>query len=454
MKQALALPDVIRDALRADEARLPVRVLKTIARQENSSEVLVKLIQLTVVSIWGVLYLISPKTDVGTQFSPVPFALAGYMVLNIIGLMWALKRGLPNWAIYFSIFVDIAMLMVLIWSFHIQYEQPPSFYLKAPTLLYIFIFIALRALRFQARFVVAAGLSAAFGWMLLTLYVVASNPQDTMITRNYVDYMTSNSVLVGAEVDKIISILLVTIIIALALKRANSLLVQSVAEQTAAQDLSRFFDESVAEQIRSADHVVMSGEGVRREAAILFVDIRGFTPLAAQLDASEVLSILSAYEKRIVPIIQRNGGTIDKFLGDGIMATFGAVTESSTHAADAIRAIDEIMVEVETWRQVPELQRIDPCCVNASVAAGPVVFGALGGENRLEYTAIGAAVNLAAKLEKHNKIARSRALTDRATWQRAAKQGYAPVAKPQLVTMPVTAAGDDLDLVVLYSASL
>ncbi|MDH3741539.1 MAG: hypothetical protein OER56_08080, partial [Hyphomicrobiales bacterium] len=95
MKQALALPDVIRDALRADEARLPVRVLKTIARQENSSEVLVKLIQLTVVSIWGVLYLISPKTDVGTQFSPVPFALAGYMVLNIIGLMWALKRGLP-----------------------------------------------------------------------------------------------------------------------------------------------------------------------------------------------------------------------------------------------------------------------------------------------------------------------------------------------------------------------
>lgn len=452
MKQALALPDVIRDALKADDARLPVRVLKAIARQENSSEVLVKLIQLTVVSIWGVLYLVSPKTDIGTQFSPVPFALGGYMVLNIIGLIWALRRGLPNWAVYFSIFVDIAMLMVLIWSFHIQYEQPPSFYLKAPTLLYIFIFIALRALRFQARFVVAAGLSAAVGWILLTIYVVASNPEDTMITRNYVDYMTSNSVLVGAEVDKIISILLVTVIIALALKRANSLLVQSVTEHTAAKDLSRFFDESVAEQIRSADHVVMSGEGVRREAAILFVDIRGFTPLAAQLDASEVLSILSAYEKRIVPVIQQNGGTIDKFLGDGIMATFGAVAESTTHAADAIRAIDDIMTEVDSWQDVPELHRIDPCCINASVAAGTVVFGALGGENRLEYTAIGAAVNLAAKLEKHNKAAQSRALTDKATWQLALGQGYVPRSQPKMVSMPVTAVKEDLDLVVLYPA--
>ena len=452
MKQALALPDVIRDALKADDARLPVRVVQTIARQENSSEVLVKLIQLTVVSIWGVLYLVSPKTDIGTLFSPVPFALSGYMVLNIIGLIWALKRGLPNWAVYFSIFVDIAMLMVLIWSFHIQYEQPPSFYLKAPTLLYIFIFIALRALRFQARFVIAAGLSAAIGWILLTLYVVASNPEDTMITRNYVDYMTSNSVLVGAEVDKIISILLVTVIIALALKRANSLLVQSVTDQTADKDLSRFFDESVAEQIRSADHIVMSGEGVRREAAILFVDIRGFTPLAAQLDASEVLSILSAYEKRIVPVIQRNGGTIDKFLGDGIMATFGAVTESPTHAADAIRAIDEIMTEVGSWQDVPELRRIDPCCINASVAAGTVVFGALGGENRLEYTAIGAAVNLAAKLEKHNKAAQSRALTDKATWLRALGQGYVPSGNQQMISMPVTAVKDELDLVVLYPA--
>ncbi len=286
--------------------------------------------------------------------------------------------------------------------------------------------------------------------MVLTLYVVVSNPADNMITRNYVQYLTSNSVLVGAEEDKIISILLVTVIIALALKRAHCLLVRSVAEQTAAKDLSRFFDESVAEQIRSADRQVMSGEGVRRQAAILFVDIRGFTPMAARLDASEVMVILTAYEKRIVPIIQRNGGTIDKFLGDGIMATFGAVAESSTYAADAIRAIDEIMVDAEHWHEQPELRRIKPGDVNASAAAGAIVFGALGGEDRLEYTAIGAAVNLAAKLEKHNKSVGSRALTDAATWETALAQGYVPKEEIETIEMPLSDVGGQLALKPLY----
>ena len=83
--------------------------------------------------------------------------------------------------------------------------QPPSFYLRVPTLLYIFIFIALRALRPEARFVVLAGIVAALGWSLLALYAVSGPEGMEMITRDYVLYMTSNSVLIGAEIDKIVS---------------------------------------------------------------------------------------------------------------------------------------------------------------------------------------------------------------------------------------------------------
>ena len=105
----------------------------------------------------------------------------------------------------------MTLLLGLIFSFHIQYRQPPSFYLKSPTLLYVFVFIALRALNFDARNVVTAGLVAvarlARCW---SLYVITIDPRDSMITRDYVNYMTSNSVLIGAEVDKIISILVVT----------------------------------------------------------------------------------------------------------------------------------------------------------------------------------------------------------------------------------------------------
>ena len=101
-----------------------------------------------------------------------------------------------------SVAADVGLLMILNWSLHIQYMQPASFYLKAPIMLYVFIFIALRALRFDPAFIVAAGTMAALGWLCLMLYALFAVPGDAMITRDYVQYVTSNSILVGAEVDK------------------------------------------------------------------------------------------------------------------------------------------------------------------------------------------------------------------------------------------------------------
>lgn len=434
--------------------QLPTRVMVAIEAQENSSEILIKLIQIAIFGLWGVLYLLAPKPETKmllAGISPVPYALAGYLVMNIIGLIWAVKRGLPNWAVYINILIDISMLMVLIWSFHIQYGQPPSFYLKAPTVMYVFIFIALRALRFQARFVIAAGVVAVLGWTALTAYVVFSDPANTMITRDYVEYLTSNSVLIGAEVDKIISIIFVTGIMALAISRARKLLIQAVSESAAAQDLSRFFDHSVAEQITNADHTIKSGEGVKRQAAVLFTDIRGFTPTAMTMDASDVVCMLSEYQKRLVPIIQKHGGSIDKFIGDGIMASFGAVADSDTYARDALRAIDDIIAETDNWVGDEKLKMIAGAKINVAAAAGPVIFGVIGADDRLEYTTIGDAVNLSAKLEKCNKETKSRALTDQTTMLIAEKQGYAKSAEVKPMTKFIESVGEKLDLCVMYS---
>ncbi len=433
--------------------QLPERVSNAIEAQENSSEILIKLIQITIFALWGVLYLLSPKPETKmllAGISPVPYALSAYLVLNVIGLIWAVKRGLPNWAVYMNIVIDISMLMALIWSFHIQYGQPPSFYLKSPTVMYIFIFIALRALRFQARFVIAAGVVAVLGWGILTAYVIFSDPDNMMITRNYVEYLTSNSVLIGAEVDKIISIIFVTGIMALAISRARKLLIRAVTDGAAAQDLSRFFDESVAQTITNANHTIKSGEGVKRQAAVLFTDIRGFTPTAMTLEASDVVCMLSEYQKRIVPIIQKHGGSIDKFIGDGIMASFGAVADSQTYAADALKAADEIVAETDRWVNDPKLQLIAGAKVNLAVAAGPVIFGVLGGDNRLEYTTIGDAVNLSAKLEKSNKEVQSRALTDQQTLDEAIKQGYEKPDTAISLTKKIESVGETIDLVILH----
>ncbi len=441
---------IVKNALPTrQDANLPSRIVRAIERQDQSSEVLAKLMQLAVVSIMALLYFSTPKTDAGTAFSPVPYALLTYIVLNIIGLVWALKKGLDDWAVYGSIIIDMSLLFVLIWSFHIQYGQPASFYLKAPTILYVFIFIAIRAMRFQARFVLAAGLAASMGWTALVIYVITIDPQNTMITRNYVEYLTSNSVLIGAELDKIITIMLVTFILGLALKRGHALLVSAVSEQTAARDLSRFFDESVASQITGADQSIAAGEGADRDAAVLNIDIRGFTTMAATMPASEVMGVLAAYQTQLVPIIQRNGGTIDKFLGDGIMATFGALSESGTYAADSLRAIDEIMANVDTWNAIPELSRFSPRAINAAVAGGQISVGAVGDQKRLEFTVIGAAVNLSAKLEKHNKVTRTRALCTEEFLRTAIEQGYDPGRDIRLVSSVVEGTSTEYRLAAL-----
>ncbi len=436
----------------ATDYKLPSLVIAAIEEQENRGEILVKLFQILIITIWGVLYAAGPKQGTG-EIALAPYAIGFYLGVSVFGLVWASRRRLPDWAVYLSIIFDMLLLYAVIWSFHIQYGQPASFYLKAPTLLYVFIFIALRALRFQPRFVLAAGGVAALGWLGMIVYVMLSNPKDAMITRDYVAYMTGNSILVGAEIDKIIAILIVTGVLALSLSRGRSLLIRATAESAAAKSLSRFFDTSIAEDIRSGEYEIAAGEGAAREAAIFNVDIRGFSRLVEKMPPTDAIQLLSAYQRRVVPIIQRHGGVIDKFMGDGIMATFGAVRPSGTYAADALTVMEAILVDAENWAGDPQLQALTKNDLGIAVSAGPIVFGAVGDADRLEVTVIGATVNLSAKLEKANKTLGSEAIATQAAFDLATQQNYVPSRPPRFTKTHVEGIGSEVAVAVWDKAN-
>ncbi|MDX1489225.1 MAG: adenylate/guanylate cyclase domain-containing protein, partial [Acidiferrobacterales bacterium] len=312
-----------RVSVKSDYARLPPRVRDRIRRQQESSEIAIGWVQLGVVLTFATLYTIAPKTFTeDADFAPVPWALSIYFVFTVLRLWLAHSSRLPDWMLYLSVVVDMLLLLGLIWSFHLQYKQPASFYLKAPTLLYVFIFIALRSLRFQARFVMVAGAAAAIGWLLMVWYVISVDPNDPMITRNYVEYMTSNSVLLGAEFDKIISILLVTAILAVAITRARRLLIQSVVDSSTAQDLSRFVPSEVVRRVRSSEEGVQAGQGEVALATIFFIDIEGFTTISESLEPTALIKTLNEYFSAVTEPIERYGGTITQFQGDAILASF------------------------------------------------------------------------------------------------------------------------------------
>jgi adenylate cyclase len=391
-------------------------------------------LQLAAVFLFGVLYTAAPKTfSTDSPIEPVPWFLSIYLLLTVGRLVLAHRRKLSPLLLYLSIIIDIGLLLGMIWAFHRQYQQPATFYLKSPTLLYVFIFISLRALRFEARYVIAAGIFAAAGWILLAVYAAWAAGGLEPLTRDYVHYMTSNSILIGAELDKVITILTVTVILAIAITRARDLLVSTVVESAAARDLSRFFAPEIARQITSAEQVAAVGQGKMREAAILITDIRGFTAIAAQTEPDELMQLLAAYQSRLVPIIEQNNGSIDKFMGDGIMATFGAVAPSDRYAADAIRAAEQIAAEAASWQHDPAHPGKPALAVGTAVANGRVIFGAVGNESRLEYTVIGEAVNLCAKLEKHTKTVKATALCSADAHRTAVSQGYRPESEPDAI---------------------
>ena len=436
--------------LGARPGMLPRRLEDLVRAQQDRAEVLIGLMQVAAIALFAVLYAISRAANPPPMaVEPVPIALGLYAVFTGLRLWLALRRRLTDSLLLLSAAIDVAVLLVTIWSFHLQYMAPLSVVLKSPTVLYLFILIALRALRFEARYVIATGVFGILGWAVLVGASLAGD--GARITRSYLDYVTSPAVLIGAEMDKAIAIAVVTLLLALIVARSRALMIEAAREQLASIEFARFFVPEVAERIRGAQEEIGTGMAERREASILFTDLRGFTRMSMEMEPVQLLGLLSAYQEVVVRAVRSHGGSIDKYLGDGILASFGAVRPDPRHAAAALDAVAEIQAAMAA--QDVLVPGLPPVEIGMAVASGAVLFGTVGAQGRLEYTVIGDAVNLAAKLEKHNKVEACAALTDRATYDQAVAQGYRPRASDERrAARRVAGVASPVDLVVLGGA--
>ena len=143
---------------------LPERIRRDIERQQAAGEIIVGWTQGAVIVFFAAVYAISPKAfPAGTPFEPIPWTLGVYTLFTAGRLFLAYRDRLSRGFVALSVVVDITVLMITIWSFHLQYLAPPALYLKAPTLMYVFIFIALRTPRLRARLRAARRRMRGFG---------------------------------------------------------------------------------------------------------------------------------------------------------------------------------------------------------------------------------------------------------------------------------------------------
>ncbi|MGZ5781085.1 MAG: adenylate/guanylate cyclase domain-containing protein, partial [Burkholderiaceae bacterium] len=163
----------------------------------------------------------------------------------------------------------------------------------------------------------------------------------------------------------------------------------------------RFLNPNVVRQIVDQGETVESLSGRNCNITILFSDIRGFTTLSETRTPHEVVTLLNRYFERQVEVVFRHGGTLDKFIGDCIMAFWGAPVDDPEHAQHAVAAALEMQEVLLSFKNELEAEgsNVLDFDVGIGVHTGPAVVGFIGAQRKLDYTAIGDTVNLASRVE-------------------------------------------------------
>jgi adenylate cyclase len=163
------------------------------------------------------------------------------------------------------------------------------------------------------------------------------------------------------------------------------------------QRFQRLLSPAIAELVVSGDLAVEKG-GQSRDTTVFFSDIRGFTPMSERRTARQVVDMLNEYFEQMVELVFKYEGTLDKFVGDEIMALFGSPVSHTDDAYRAVKVAVEQMTALEEWNLMRIAEGEEPIHIGIGINSGEVIAGYLGSSKALEYTVIGDVVNIASRL--------------------------------------------------------
>jgi adenylate cyclase len=185
-------------------------------------------------------------------------------------------------------------------------------------------------------------------------------------------------------------------------QRIRIQMVESLSmEQERRERLVRYFSPEVARQITDSEAGLAAGEA--KTLTVLFTDLRSFTALSERMNASQIVPLLNAYFEEMVAVVFKHGGTLDKYLGDGLMIYFGAPLPQPDHAVRAVRCALEMLERLDALNHAHGLEGRPELRMGIGIHTGTAVVGTMGASHRQDYTAIGPTVNLASRLEQLTK---------------------------------------------------
>lgn len=341
--------------------------------------------------------------------------MLGFVVIGLMSLIRDPARPGPSpagWTRWVLPFADTALVtFVLIQPNPLGGDEwlTQPMRLGLDNSLWLLLFVALATLTYSPRQVLWTGISGAICWTAATLWIGAM-PGVTFVLRypSGFDAMTleQQSVTVSsphgmsgiALAKQTFLLLVVSGILAAAVRRSRSLVLRQARVEGERAQLARYFSSNMIDELADADRPL--GEVRTETVAVLFADIVGFTGLSETQAPEQVIGLLREFHARMQAVVFAHQGTLDKYLGDGLMATFGTPRPGPRDAANALAAAGDMADAVQAWNLSRQTQGAEPIRIGIGLHWGPVVLGDIGGDNRLEFATIGDTVNVASRLEQ------------------------------------------------------
>ena len=332
------------------------------------------------------------------------------------------------------LFCDL-LLMTIIAAFPNPFsnlDAPLTFQYESEAFKFFFLLLAMATLAYSWRTIIAVGTWTAGLWIAAAGFIWYFNGDHADISRalreifpaegptEFVWYATDPTHMKwDFRIQDIVAFLLCAIILAVSVRRSNNLLLAQAAVERERANLARYFSPNVVDQLSSNDEPLK--QVTEQEVAVLFVDIVGFTGYAASRSPQEVIRTLREFHERMEREVFRHNGTLDKYLGDGLMATFGTPFAGETDALDALACARAMALAVDEWNRTRTAAGQPAIRASFGVHVGPVVLGDIGA-NRLEFAVIGNTVNIASRLEALSRPLDVRLVASDSLIQRARSQ--------------------------------
>lgn len=180
--------------------------------------------------------------------------------------------------------------------------------------------------------------------------------------------------------------------------------------------MSKYISKSVMKDVLQNETAELGGK--RAYVSVLFADIRQFTSISEVYTPEEVSSLLNEYFSLIAPIIDKYNGTLNKFMGDAVMAIFGAPIEDENHAKNAVLCAEEILLEVKKLNYKWKISNKPEIRIGVAINTGYVFIGNIGSKDRMEFTVIGDSVNIASRIESLNRVYNTSFLISSSTYEK------------------------------------